>query len=94
MPCHTRKARDFRDRKTSILLYKSLVLPHLDYCDTVYGCTSIVNLQKLQMVQNSVCRTLLLADKRCPAELELLKLDQRRELHLTVDSHKHVYNVV
>ena len=38
-----RKARDFLDRKTSVLLCESLVLPHLDYCDIVYGCTSAAN---------------------------------------------------
>ena len=50
------------------------------------------------MVENSACTTLLLADKRCPvegmpAELRLLKLIQRCDLHLAVDSHKHVYNL-
>ena len=42
-----RKARDFLDRPAAITLYKSLVLPHIDYCDIVYECTSIGNLQKL-----------------------------------------------
>ena len=30
-----RKSREFLDQKTSLLLYKSLVVPYLDYCDTV-----------------------------------------------------------
>ncbi len=47
-----RKARDFQDLGTSVHLYKSLVLPHIDYCDLVYCCTSEANLQKLQKLQN------------------------------------------
>ncbi len=91
------KARNFLDRSTSVLLYKSLVLPHLDYCDTVYSCTSAANLDKLQKIQNGACRTLLLADKRTPIEemhqeLGLLSLKQRRDLNLAIDSHKHVNN--
>ena len=40
-----RKAREFLDLGTSVQLYKSLVLPHIDYCDLVYCCTSKTNLQ-------------------------------------------------
>ncbi len=89
------KSRNFLDHKTSITLYKSLVLLHFDYCDIVYDCTSLGNLQKLQKLQNSACRTMLLADNRTPIaemhdNLQLLTLKQRRELHLSVDCHKHV----
>ncbi len=31
-----RKSREYLDHKTSVLLYKSLVLPHMDYCSLVY----------------------------------------------------------
>ena len=87
-----RNARDFLDRKTSVLLYESLVLPHLDYCNTIYRCTSATNLEKLQKIQNGACRTLLLADKMSPIkdmhqELGLLNFSQRPDLHLAVDSH-------
>ena len=30
------KAREFLDRKTSLILHKSLVIPYVDYCDAVY----------------------------------------------------------
>ncbi len=90
-----RKSRNFLDQNTSVLLYKSLVLPQFDYCDIVYDCTSLGNLQKLQKLQNSACRTMLLADNRTSVaemhdDLQLLTLNQRRELHLSVDCHKHV----
>ena len=92
-----RKSRDFLDRNTSILLYKSLVLPHFDYCDTVYGVSADINLQKLQKLQNSACRTMLLCDKRTPISemhksLELLTLKDRRHLHMSMDCHAHINN--
>ncbi len=31
-----RRSREFLDSKTSILLYKSLILLHTDYCDLIY----------------------------------------------------------
>ena len=85
-----RRARNFLDRGTSILLYKSLALLHLDYCDLVYSDTSEADLNKLQLLQNGACRTLLLADKRSPVQemhnkLRFLTLSQRRDLHLAVD---------
>ena len=57
-----RRAREFLNRSTKILLYKSLVLPHLDYCDLVYMCTKEENLQRLQQIQNCACRAILKAD--------------------------------
>ena len=91
-----RKSRDFLDKKTSLLLYQSLVLPHFDYCDTTYGCTSTVNLNKLQLVQNSACRTVLRCGKREPIanmhkDLNILTLEIRRKLHLSMDCHKAIH---
>ena len=58
-----RRSRDYLDHSTSLTLYKSLVLPHLDYCDIVYMCTTVQNLNKLQLIQNGACRTILRAPK-------------------------------
>ena len=44
-----RKVRDVLDRSTTLTLYKSLVLPHFDYCDTVYMTSALKNLNKLQL---------------------------------------------
>ena len=44
------------------MLYKSLVLPHLDYCDLIYMCTTEDNLQRLQYIQNCACQIILRAD--------------------------------
>ncbi len=92
-----RKSRDYLDMDTSVMLYKSLVLPHFDYCDLVYCCTNAANLQKLQTLQNSACRTLLGAGRRAHVsdmhnELKLLTLEQRRTLHLGTECFKHIHN--
>ena len=92
-----RRARDFLNKSTKILLYKSLVLPHLDYCDLVYMCTKDENLQKLQQIQNCVCRIILKADnytsvRTLHAELQLPYLNQRRNIHLAMECFSGVHN--
>ena len=72
-----------------LLLYESLLLPHLDYCDTVYSLTSAANLQILQTLQNSACRTMLRVDRRAPvdemhSDLKIMTLEQRRVLHIFI----------
>ncbi len=64
-----RKAREFLDRKTSILLYKSLIVPYSDYCDTTYMCGNAADLNSLQMIQNTVCRTILRMPKDTSIDL-------------------------
>ena len=54
-----RRSREYLDKSTSLIPYKSLVLPHLDYCDLVYMNTTVQNLIKLQLIQNGACRTIL-----------------------------------
>ena len=81
----------------SVRLYQSLVLPHMDYCDIVYSCTSEANLQKLQKILNCVCRILLGADRRAHVKemhqrLKFMTLNQRRDLHLSVECYKQVTN--
>ena len=90
------KIRNNLNQGTALSLYKSLVLPHFDYCDTVYTCSALVNLNKLQLSQNAACRTILLADfdehiHVLHKRLGLLYLDDRRDLHLTCLCHKSVY---
>ena len=91
------RAKDYLDRQTKILLYKSLILPHLDFCDIVYMSTTEYNLNKLQLIQNTACRTILGADKDTSIkdmhkQLELLTLKQRRFIHQAVDCHNNIYN--
>ena len=87
------KSKDDLDRSTKILLYKSLILPHIDYCDLVYMNTTEKNLNKLQMIQNCACRIILGADndtsvQHMHQELDLPTLNQRRKYHQALDCFK------
>ncbi len=62
------KVRKCLTKKLTLLLYKSLVLPYLDYGDTIYCCTSQDNLRKIQLVQNKACRLILMVHKRTHVE--------------------------
>ncbi len=85
-----RRSKEYLNNSTRKLLYQSLVLPHLDYCDTVYMCTTEKNLQKLQLIQNSAFRIILEADidtntKDMHKTLNLVTLKQRRSIHLALE---------
>ncbi len=84
---------------TTLMLYKSMVLPHFDYCDIVYMNTCLHDLNKLQYIQNSACRIILLADKDTRIadmhrDLKLDMLDTRRKIHLYVFNHRNVYSEI
>ena len=90
------KVRKCIGRSTTLMLYKSMVLPHFDYCDIVYMNASLYNLNKLQYTQNSACRIILLADKEtriCDmhGDLNFEMLDTRRKIHLDVFNQRNVY---
>ena len=90
-----RRSREYLDTTTSLTLYKSLVLPHLDYCDIVYMCTTAQNLNRLQLIQNGACRTILKVPKdtcvdSMHQELALPTLSQRRQFHLSTECYKSV----
>ena len=92
-----RRSREFLDRSTSLLLYKSLIVPYINYCDLVYMCTTAANLSKLQILQNTACRIILQVDKHTHIdymhkELNIMTLKERREFHMSVECHKNIYN--
>ena len=91
-----RKTRICMDNRTSLTLYKSLVLPIIDYCDVVYMTANKANLQKLQIVQNIARRIILKADKRKSIDtmhktLNILRLEDRTDYHMSNLSHKNIY---
>ena len=90
------KIRDNLTQPIALSLYTSLVLPHLDYCDIVYDCSSNQNLNRLQILQNSACRTILLVDADTHItdmhnRLGLLTLQSRRDLRMSISCHKSIY---
>jgi hypothetical protein len=78
-----RRAAPYVDQRTRITLYNTLLLPHFDYCSTVWG-TGITqgNLSKLQKIQNCAMRIVLNCDSRAHIndmlnELKWLNIEQR-----------------
>ena len=92
-----RKSRNCLNEKTALNLYKSLVLPHIDYGDVVYTTATKELLDKLQKVQNRACRIICKGSRYDSAtelhqKLNLPKLKDRAELNLSLLCHKSVYN--
>ena len=92
-----RRKCEYVNKHTSLLLYKSLVVLYMDYFDTVYIVANECDLKNLQLIQNTSCRCILLADKRTSttymhAELNLFKLSDRRKLHFQIECYKNVTN--
>ena len=50
-------------RNTSLILYKSLLLPILDNGDIIYRVANVTYLSRVQRIQNSACRIVLMAPK-------------------------------
>ena len=80
-------------------LYKSLVVPHIDYADIIYMHTSAVNLAKLQLIQNNACRLILREGKRASVmemhfELKLNTLSDRRLFRISVYMFKCMLNII
>ena len=81
---------------TALSLYKSLLLPHFYYSDTIYCCTSVNNLNTFQILQNAACRSILLADFETHiAEMhsfsQLLYIENKRDLDMACLCHKSIY---
>ena len=47
-----KRASPFLHIDTRVLMFNTMVLPHLDYCCTIWGTTSDTNIGKLQKIQN------------------------------------------
>ena len=79
--------------KHRIQLYNTLVTPHFDYSDVVWGGCGKTNSKRIQIAQNFAVRSITGNRKRDSAsasfnKLKFLRLDQRRYIHETVFIHK------
>ena len=80
------------------MLYKSLVMPYFDYCDTLWDSCSCQLKQKLQILQNRALRIINKADKRTHISdlhnmSKILTLEQRRKYHTQVFMYKALNNL-
>ena len=55
------RVRRFIDTHTALLIYNTIILPHIDYCCSVWGARSITNTNKFQTLQNKALRIVLKA---------------------------------
>ena len=65
-------------------VYKSYIIPVLDYCDTVWNCCGTVNSDKLKRLQRRAARIIMKSD-RSETALKYLRYDTlkvRRETHV------------
>ena len=81
-----RKLRDYISENTALQLYKTTILPIIDYSDIVYNLITQQQETKLQRIQNRALRTIY-RDKQLSTQLlhELAKIDKlktRRDIHL------------
>ena len=88
-----KKARMCVNQETALMLYRSLILPHIDYLDTAYMVATKDCLRKLQLLQNVACHVILKAGNRDSVsemhrQLGLLELESRRKMHLSFTCHK------
>ena len=71
---------------TAGTVYKSFVLPILDYCDTVWSCCGSVNSDKLEKLQRCAARIVMRLGSSEKAlnflGYETLELEKRREGHV------------
>ena len=76
-----------------IQLYNALVVPHFDYADVIWGGCSVEMCRKLQITQNFAVKSITGAKKYDHAsasyeKLKFLDLQQRRNIHEVVFTHK------
>ena len=81
--------------KTRILLYLTLVMPHFDYADIIYGGCNKNSSKKLQVAQNFAIRSITgtkksVSPKESFAKLKFLDLEKRRLVHEAVFAQKSV----
>ena len=81
------RMRSFLTVKAALLIYKSMMLPILEYGDLFLSAATVKNRKRLQVLQNKGLRCALNAGSEMRTddlhvEANLLKLEHRRELHV------------
>ena len=92
------RARYFVDHDTSIMLYKTLILPYFDYCDVVYHCLSQKDIYTLQKLLNCSMRQILkceklssVADMHAICDIEMLNTQIDR--HVSHDMYRATHKI-
>ena len=87
-----------REKSAMLTLYKSLVLPHLEYCSVIWAPSTVADLQKLERVQRLLTRNI--KDLRNCSYWERLKilklysLERRNERYQIIYIFKCLHDLV
>ena len=81
------KIRKYLTERASVLIYKTMVLPYLDYADIIYNKACLQDLEKLQRLQNRALKICLKVIKFAETETihrrtKVPLLSNRRKEHL------------
>ena len=82
-----RRLKSLLPHHVLVTVYKSLILPHFDYCSSVWGNLGKGLAQKLQKLQNRAARIITGSDytirsSEILSDLNWSTLEQRQDLHL------------
>ena len=79
-----RKTRNDISMYTANIVYKSYVLPILDYCDTVWNCCNVGDEEKIEKIQRRAARVVMKVDCSDDAlhDLRWETLKSSREKHV------------
>ena len=92
------KLRKYIDTHTAIILYKSMILPIMEYGDVIYGGAKGKHINRLQKIQNRILRTCVYTNEYIETDqlytmCKTSKLDIRRDVHLKLFMYKQKQNV-
>ena len=82
------KLRPLVGQEISLCLYKTLILPVLDYVDVVYDCLSVKDNAQLQRVQNYALRVIL----QCGGEVSTAVMHQLLNMQMLCDK-RHCHTI-
>ena len=87
------RIKQFISNDLALDLYRSLILPHIDYGDMIYDAMSDTLANQVQVIQNNCLRICLGRDSRSSTkalhdDAELVRLSARRKQHVTQQVYK------
>ena len=94
-----KRSRSFIDEKTALLLYKTIIQSHFDYCSITWMNGNLCDLQRLQTLQNRALRVVLGVDAQYNREalyntLKIDRLNERWKKQAVTQIHKAIYNLL
>ncbi len=84
-----KRIRPYLTEDLTTKLHKAMVLPLLDYSDTIYGTTNHLALSKLQRLQNRGATTIVRVPKDTPTQI-VLKVLKWLPLTKSISYHTHI----